>query len=126
MNIEEIKKKKLEELMKKKNYPKKPIELTDSSFDEIVKKYPLIVVDCWAPWCAPCIIVAPIIENLAKKYVGKIVFGKLNVDGNKRVAIKYGVMSIPTLLVFKKGKLVDRIIGAMPEPLLESRIKPYL
>jgi len=126
VNIEEIKKKKLEELMKKKNYPKKPIELTDSSFDEIVKKHPLIVVDCWAPWCAPCIIVAPIIENLAKKYVGKIVFGKLNVDGNKRVAIKYGVMSIPTLLVFKKGKLVDRIIGAMPEPLLESRIKPYL
>ena len=126
MNIEEIKKKKLKELMKKKNYPKKPIELTDSSFDGIVKKYPLIVVDCWAPWCAPCIIVAPIIESLAKKYVGKIVFGKLNVDGNKEVAIKYGVMSIPTLLVFKKGKLVDRIIGAMPEPLLESRIKPYL
>jgi len=126
VNIEEIKKKKLKELMKKKNYPKKQIELTDSSFDGIVKKYPLIVVDCWAPWCAPCIIVAPIIESLAKKYVGKIVFGKLNVDGNKEVAIKYGVMSIPTLLVFKKGKLVDRIIGAMPEPLLESRIKPYL
>ena len=126
MNIEEIKKKKLKELMKKKNYPKKQIELTDSSFDGIVKKYPLIVVDCWAPWCAPCIIVAPIIESLAKKYVGKIVFGKLNVDGNKEVAIKYGVMSIPTLLVFKKGKLVDRIIGAMPETLLESRIKPYL
>lgn len=110
----------------KKDYPDKPIEITDSNFDENVKNYPLIVVDNWAPWCPPCSMLAPIIESLAKKYVGKIVFGKLNVDENKEVAQKYEIMSIPTLLVFKKGKLVDRIVGAMPESLLEQKLKPFL
>jgi thioredoxin 1 len=109
-----------------KNYPDKPIELTDSNFDENVKKYSLIVIDNWAPWCPPCRMLAPVIESLAKKYANKIVFGKLNVDENKKVALKYGIMSIPTLLVFKNGKLVDRIVGAMPESVLESRLKPFL
>jgi len=110
----------------KESFPDKPIEVTDSNFDNTVKKYPLIVIDFWAPWCPPCKILGPIVESLAKKYTGKVVFGKLHVDENKNTAVKYEVMSIPTLLVFKKGKLIDRIIGAMPEPILESRIKPYL
>jgi len=108
------------------DYPDKPIELTDANFDENVKKYPFFVVDNWAPWCPPCSMLAPIIDSLAKKYVGKIVFGKLNVDENKEIAQKYEVMSIPTLLVLKNGKLVDRIVGAMPESLLEKKLKNFL
>ncbi len=108
------------------DYPKIPVEVTDSDFDTIVKKYPVVIVDCWADWCPPCRMLEPIVESLAGKYTGKIVFGKLNVDENKETAVKYSVMSIPTLLIFKKGKNVDRIIGAMPEPVLEDKIKTYL
>jgi thioredoxin 1 len=109
-----------------KDYPKTPVVITDSDFDTVVKKYPVVIVDCWAVWCMPCRMLEPIVESLAKKYTGKIVFGKLNVDKNKKIAMKYSIMSIPTLLVFKNGKNIDRIIGAMPEPVLESRIKQYL
>lgn len=108
------------------DYPDKPIELTDANFDENVKKYSLFVVDNWAPWCPPCLMLAPIIDSLAKKYAGKIVFGKSNVDENKEITKKYEVMSVPTLLVLKNGKLVDTIIGAMPESLLEKRLKAFL
>lgn len=112
--------------MKKINYPEKPIMLTDDNFDESIKKYPIIIVDFWANWCAPCIIMAPVIEELAKKYKGKVVFGKLNVDKSRLTATKYAVMSIPTLLVFKNGKLINRITGALPIEALEKRIKKYL
>ena len=108
------------------DYPDKPIELTDSNFDENVKKYPLIVVDNWAPWCPPCRILGPVIDDLAKKLAGKLVFGKLNVDENKEVASKYEIMSVPTLLIFKNGKLIDRIIGALPEPLIEKKLMSFL
>ncbi len=108
------------------NYPDKPIELTDSNFDENVKKYKLIVVDNWALWCPPCRMLGPVIDSLAKKLSGKIVFGKLNVDENKEITLKYEIMSVPTLLIFKNGKLVDRLMGAMPEPILESKLKQYL
>jgi thioredoxin 1 len=70
--------------------------------------------------------IAPIVEELASQYAGKIVFGKLNVDENEKVAAEYGIMSIPTLLVFKDGKLADRIVGAMPKPALEGKLKPYI
>jgi len=109
-----------------KGYPDKPIELTDATFDKTIKKYPLIIVDCWANWCMPCRMLIPVIESLAKKYAGKIVFGKLNIEENQSITQKYGIMSIPNMLVFKKGKMVDRIIGAMPESILESKIKQYL
>jgi thioredoxin 1 len=108
------------------DYPDKPIELTDADFDENVKKYSLIVVDNWASWCPPCRILGPVIDNLAKKLSGKIVFGKLNVDENKEVASRYEIMSIPTLLVFKNGKLIDRMVGAMPESLLEKKLVSFL
>jgi len=126
VDLEEIKKKKLKKLMERKNYPKIPVVVTDSDFDTVVKKYPIVIVDCWAIWCAPCRMIEPIIESLAGKYTGMIVFARLDVDQNKKIAIKYNIMSIPTLLVFKDGKNVDRIVGAMPEPVLESRIKIYL
>lgn len=106
-------------------YLDKPIELNDSNFDENVKKYPLIVIDNWATWCPPCRILGPVIDSLAKKLSGKVVFGKLNVDENKEIVSKYAIMSVPTLLIFKNGKLIDRLIGAMPESMLESKLKPY-
>lgn len=131
--LKRIREKKLKELMKKagenkekKSAPNKPIELTDAKFREMIHNHPLVVVDCWAPWCAPCRMVAPILEELAREYAGRISFGKLNVDENQSVALEHQIMSIPTLLVFKNGKLVDRIIGAMPKKILEPKITQHL
>ena len=100
----------------------KPVEMTDVTFKEMILNHPLVVVDCWAPWCGPCRMVAPIIEELSRDYAGKILFGKLNVDENRELSMQYDIMSIPTLLVFKNGKLVDTIIGAMPRQTLEQKI----
>jgi len=132
--LEEIKRKKLEQLkMKYMNGGKKmeeklpdiPLKVTDADIETNIKKYPLMVVDCWAPWCSPCRMIGPIIEELAKEMQGKIVFGKLNVDENRETSMKYGIMSIPALLVFKNGNLVDSIIGAMPKEMLKAKIAPY-
>ncbi|MBA7599065.1 hypothetical protein ES703_06092 [subsurface metagenome] len=131
--LKRVRERKLRELMKKaceteekKSAQNKPIELTDTKFRETIHNHPLVVVDCWAPWCAPCHMVAPILEELAREYAGRISFGKLNVDENRSVAVEYKIMSIPTLLVFKNGKLVDRIIGAMPKKILEPGITQHL
>jgi len=130
--LERIKQAKLHEMMKKmssekqKTFPNEPIEITDATFKEIIQKHPLVVVDCWAPWCGPCRMVAPVIRELARDYAGKILFGKLNVDENPEVSAQYQIMSIPTLLVFKNGKLVDKIVGAMPRQMLEPKITRYL
>jgi thioredoxin 1 len=104
----------------------KPTEVTDETFANTVQSQGLVVVDCWAPWCGPCRMISPIVEELALDYAGRIIFGKLNVDENPKIAAQYSIMSIPTLLVFKSGKLVDRIIGAMPRTMLEQRIIGYL
>jgi thioredoxin 1 len=103
-----------------------PVVVTDASFNDFIKNHPLVVVDCWAAWCPPCRMIAPIIEELAKDYAGKIVFGKLNVDENQKTAGEFGIMSIPTMLVFRDGKIVDRIIGAMPRKALESKITQHI
>jgi len=131
--LERIKRAKLQEMMKsvaekKQEKPalSKPVEVTDATFKEIIQNHPLVVVDCWAPWCGPCQMVAPVIEEMARDYAGRILFGKLNVDENLEVAQQYQIMSIPTLLVFKNGKLVDRIVGAMPRQMLEPKITRYL
>ena len=132
--LEEIKKRKLEQLKKqymnggqkmKENIPNTPIQLTDADIDENIKKYDTVVIDCWAPWCGPCRMVGPIINELAKEMQGKVVFGKLNVDENQATSMKYKIMSIPTLLVFQKGNLVDRIIGALPKEMLKQKLEPY-
>jgi thioredoxin 1 len=104
----------------------KPRDLTDATFTSFVKENAMAVVDVWAPWCGPCRFVSPVVEELARDYAGKIAFGKLNVDQNQRVATQYGIVSIPTILVFKNGKLVDQIVGAMPRQRLEPRITRYL
>lgn len=103
-----------------------PIEMNEENFDEVIRRNPLVVVDFWASWCGPCRIVEPIIEELAKEYSGRILFGKLNVDNNKLISLRYNIMSIPTFLVFKNGKLVDRIVGALPKKMLEREIKRHL
>jgi len=104
----------------------KPVEVTDKTFDETIRNNQLVVVDCWAPWRGPRQVVAPIIEELARQYAGKVLFGKLNVDENPFMAMRYGIMSIPTLLFFKNGELVDRIVGAIPKQMLEQKIKSFL
>ena len=131
---EELKKKKLEQLRTQymnggthmeKKWPDTPLNILDVDLNDMVKKYPTVVIDCWAPWCGPCRMLGPIIEELAKEKKGKIVFGKLNVDENPETSMKYHVMSIPTLLVFKNGTLVDRVVGAVPKELLVNKLKPY-
>jgi len=130
--LERIKQAKLREKMKRLASEKQgtslnePVEMTDATFKEMIQNHLLVVVDCWAPWCGPCQMVAPVIKELARDYAGKILFGKLNVDKNQEVSTQYGIMSIPTLLVFKNGKLVDTIIGAIPRQMLEPKIRSYL
>jgi thioredoxin 1 len=132
--LERIRRAKLQGMMENKSetYEKetmvsnKPIEVIDATLTEIIQNHSLVVVDCWAPWCGPCSMVAPVIEELAQDYAGKILFGKLNVDENREVSMQYQIMGIPTLLVFKNGKLVDRIVGAMPRQMLEPKITRYL
>jgi thioredoxin 1 len=124
--LEKIEKEKMKNLMKKTGSKatdsSEPMTVTDATFQETVEKNPAVVIDCWAPWCGPCRMVSPIVDEMARDYSGKITFGKLNVDENPDVTCNYNIMSIPTLLVFKDGKLVDRIVGAMPKPMLEERI----
>jgi len=124
--LEKIKRRKLKEMMERTNYPDEPIEVVDGNLDSIIRKFPLVLIDCWSEWCAPCKMVAPMIEELAKKYKGRIVFGKLDVSTNMITANKFDVMAIPNLLIFKNGKFVDRIIGVQPMPVLESRLKEHL
>jgi len=102
------------------------LELTEATFDDTVKKFPLLVVDCWAEWCAPCRMLTPVIEELARDYQGKIAFGRLNVDDNQSVAARYQVMSIPTLLIFKNGVLVDQKVGALPRNMLEPELVKFM
>ncbi len=103
-----------------------PMTMDDNSFAETVRKYPLVIVDCWAPWCAPCKMVAPVIEELAREYAGKVVFGKLNVDENPRTATEFAIRAIPTMFIFKNGKLVDVIQGALPKQYIEAKVKEWL
>ena len=109
-----------------RGWPDTPVEATDANLKEVIQKYPLVVVDCWAEWCAPCHMVAPVVEELARDYKGRVLFAKLDVDSNSETAGEYGIMSIPTLLVFKNGKLVDQIVGALPLDALEPKIKAHI
>ena len=103
------------------------IELTDADFEEKVLKSDIpFLVDMWAPWCAPCRFVAPILEEIAAEYTGKLKVGKVNVDDHKEYAMKYGVSSIPTLQLFKGGEKVEQVVGAMPKADIEKIFKPYI
>jgi len=128
--LDEIRKRKLKELERKyigeKEDMNHPIQVTDKTFDQVIKAHPVVVVDFWGQWCPPCHVIAPIVEELAKDYAGKVVFGKLNVDENKANAVKYGITAIPTLLLFKNGKLVDQVLGAVPKQHLEEKIRKII
>ena len=105
--------------------PDTPLEVTDADIEDVVKKYNKVVIDCWAPWCGPCRMVGPVIKELAKEMQGTFVFGKLNVDENQKTSMKHQIMSIPTLLIFKNGNLVDKLIGAMPKEILKQKLNEY-
>lgn len=137
MEIERIKERKMREMeaeikamkegrKKEVGVMDHPITMEDNSFVETVRKYPLVIVDCWAPWCAPCKMVAPVIEELAREYAGKVVFGKLNVDENPRTATEFAIRAIPTMFIFKNGKLVDVIQGALPKQDIEAKVKEWM
>ena len=105
----------------------KPFAVSDTDFDEKVLKSELpVLVDFWAEWCGPCKMIAPIVEELSEEYDGKLDFAKLDVDSNPSTAMTYGVRSIPTLLIFKEGKPVDQIVGAVPKGTLKKKIDSSL
>jgi thioredoxin 1 len=127
--IDRIKKAKMLAMLERAQNQKltsKPILLTDSNFNSEIAKHKLIVVDFWAPWCGPCRMVGPLVEELAAEYAGKVAFGKLNVDENTMVPRRFGVRGIPTLIVFKDGQIVDTSVGACSKSHIESKFRPYM
>ena len=105
----------------------KEMTITDSSFEQDVLKSDVpVLVDFWAPWCGPCKIVAPVVEEIAGEYDGKIKVGKVNTDENQQIAAKYGIMSIPTLMIFKNGEPAERLVGAQPKQAITEKIDSVL
>ena len=102
-----------------------PLDVEEAGFEAFVRAHENVVVDCWAPWCGPCRIVGPIVDQLAREMSRRVVFGKLNVDLAPAVSQAFGVQSIPTLLVFRRQQLVDRIVGAYPKPQLAAQLERH-
>ncbi len=105
----------------------KAVELTDNSFnDEVLKSDKPVLVDFWAEWCGPCRMVGPVVEELAGEYEGKVKVGKVDVDNNPQISMQYGIRSIPSLLIFKGGEVVDQIVGAVPKNELQKHLDAHL
>jgi thioredoxin 1 len=105
----------------------KPIEVTDANFKkEVLESQTPVLVDFWAEWCGPCKMIAPVVEQLAKDFGGKLKVGKVDVDSNQQTSMQFGIRSIPTLLIFKNGKVVDQIVGAVPKQALADKVTKHL
>lgn len=105
----------------------KPIEITDANFSrEVLESNVPVLVDFWAIWCGPCKIIAPVVEEIAAEFQGKLKVGKMDVDNNPETSVKFGIRSIPTLMIFKGGKVVEQIIGAMPKRNLLDKLQPHI
>jgi thioredoxin 1 len=105
----------------------KPVVVSDATFpSEVLESDLPVLVDLWAPWCGPCRMIAPVVEKLAGEYAGRLKVTKLNVDENPQISMRYHVQGIPTLLIFQGGKIIDRIVGAAPEPMLRGRVEAAL
>lgn len=104
-------------------FPKEPIEITKDNFESVMKNYPNVVIDFWAPWCSPCHAISPTIDELAREFQGDVVFGKINTDEDQQMAMNLGVMSLPTLLLFKHGELKNKIVGSLNKKELTTQIK---
>ena len=104
----------------------KTLEITDKNFNDIISKNKTVLVDFWAEWCGPCRIIGPVIEELANEYEGKAIIGKLDVDSNQESSVKYEVRSIPTIITFKDGEIVDRQVGAVPKETLKNILDSQL
>lgn len=101
------------------------VEISDANYESVVKGSGKLIVDCWAPWCGPCRMLAPTFEALAKDYKGKVTFAKMDTDESPKTAMSLGIHSIPTLMFFKDGQLVDRLTGARPRADIESVLKKH-
>ncbi|MPR36459.1 thioredoxin [Salmonirosea aquatica] len=104
----------------------KALEVTDSSFEELIQGDKPVLVDFWAEWCGPCKMIGPVVEQLAGEYEGKAVIAKMDVDMNAQIPAKFGIRSIPTLMIFKGGQLVDKVVGAVPKSVLEQKLNEQL
>ncbi|MEM1566586.1 MAG: thioredoxin [Candidatus Bathyarchaeia archaeon] len=128
--LKHIRERKLHKLLKrvqeKKSLSTQVVHLTDSNFDDVISKNKLVLVDFYADWCMPCRMMAPVIEELAKEFAGKVLVGKINVDENPKTADRFQVFSIPTIVIIESGREVDRIIGFVPKSRVEASLKKYL
>jgi thioredoxin 1 len=104
----------------------KTLTVTDATFEQVINSGKTVLVDFWAEWCGPCKMIAPVVEEMAGEYEGRAVIAKLDVDSNPDVSMKYGIRSIPTLLVFKDGKVVDKQVGAVGKPVLKQKLEAQL
>jgi thioredoxin 1 len=105
---------------------RKAVEITDANFEQLIQSDKPVLIDFWAEWCGPCRMVGPVVEELASEYEGRAIVGKLDVDANPQVSSKLGVRSIPTLLVFKNGQLIDKQVGAVPKHVLAQKLEAHL
>jgi thioredoxin 1 len=127
--INEKRVKKLQQLLNEKEVLRnirEPLNLEDTTFFQTINKFPIMLVDFWAPWCGPCRMMSPIIDQIGKDYLGKLVIGKINVDENPLIARQFSISSIPTLMLFKRGKEVNKIIGSVSRNKIDKMVKMHL